>query len=42
LPTSGQYGFGGLEQFYMTHGKENIPVCLLTVTNNTGGGQPIQ
>jgi tryptophanase len=31
----------GLEAFFKKHGGENIPLCLLTVTNNSGGGQPV-
>ena len=30
-----------LEELIKTKGKENIPVCLLTITNNSGGGQPV-
>ncbi len=30
-----------LEDFIEKTGKENIPVCFLTVTNNSGGGQPV-
>ncbi len=30
-----------LEDFIQKTGKENIPVCFLTVTNNSGGGQPV-
>jgi tryptophanase len=30
-----------LEKFIIEKGAENIPVCMLTVTNNTGGGQPV-
>ncbi len=30
-----------LEAFIIEKGKENIPLCMLTVTNNSGGGQPV-
>ena len=30
-----------LEDFIKKTGKKNIPICLITVTNNSGGGQPV-
>ncbi len=30
-----------LERFIGEHGVENIPLCMLTITNNSGGGQPV-
>ena len=30
-----------LENFIQDKGAENIPVCMLTITNNSGGGQPV-
>jgi len=30
-----------LEDFIVQTGAENIPLCMLTVTNNSGGGQPV-
>lgn len=30
-----------LERFILEKGKENIPLCMITVTNNSGGGQPV-
>ncbi len=30
-----------LEEFIIKTGRENIPLCMITVTNNSGGGQPV-
>ncbi len=30
-----------LENFIKKIGKKNIPLCMITVTNNSGGGQPV-
>jgi len=30
-----------LEEFIKETGKENIPLCMITITNNSGGGQPV-
>ncbi|MCU7496698.1 MAG: tryptophanase [Ignavibacteria bacterium] len=30
-----------LERFIIEKGRENIPLCMITVTNNSGGGQPV-
>lgn len=30
-----------LEEFIVRTGAENIPLCMITVTNNSGGGQPV-
>lgn len=30
-----------LEKFIVENGKENIPLGMITVTNNSGGGQPV-
>lgn len=30
-----------LEKFIKEKGSENIPLCMITVTNNSGGGQPV-
>ncbi len=37
----GDIDLAALEEFIETRGKDNIPICMLTVTNNTGGGQPV-
>jgi hypothetical protein len=30
-----------LEKFIADTGADNIPLCMITVTNNSGGGQPV-
>jgi tyrosine phenol-lyase len=30
-----------LDEFIKKTGKENIPLCMITITNNSGGGQPV-
>jgi tyrosine phenol-lyase len=37
----GNMDVDALERFIKEKGKENIPVVMLTVTNNAGGGQPV-
>jgi len=37
----GNMDVGALEKFIIAKGKENIPVCMITITNNSGGGQPV-
>ncbi|MFZ0454544.1 MAG: tryptophanase [Ignavibacteriaceae bacterium] len=37
----GNLDVGKLEQFIKDKGKENIPLIMITVTNNSGGGQPV-
>jgi tryptophanase len=47
LDTSAKYDFKGnidiaaLEMLIKEKGAENIPMCMITVTNNSGGGQPV-
>lgn len=37
----GNMNLDALENMIKEKGVENIPVCMLTVTNNSGGGQPV-
>ncbi len=40
-PFKGNIDLTRLENFIREKGAENIPVCMLTITNNSGGGQPV-
>jgi tryptophanase len=37
----GNMDIDALEEFIRKTGAINIPICMLTVTNNSGGGQPV-
>lgn len=37
----GDMDIPALKQFIKDHGKENIPLIMVTITNNAGGGQPV-
>jgi tryptophanase len=41
LPFKGEMDLKKLEEVLKAHPKEKIPCCVLTVTNNTAGGQPV-
>lgn len=40
-PFKGNMDTIALQQFIAEKGAANIPLCILTVTNNSGGGQPV-
>lgn len=40
-PFKGNIDTVALEKFIIEKGAENIPMCVLTITNNSGGGQPV-
>ncbi len=40
-PFKGDIDLDRLDAFLAEHGREAVPVAMLTVTNNSGGGQPV-
>ncbi|MFN8244081.1 MAG: tryptophanase [Ferruginibacter sp.] len=40
-PFKGNMDTAALENFIAEKGAANIPLCIITITNNSGGGQPV-
>lgn len=40
-PFKGNLDTVALQQFILENGADTIPLCIITVTNNSGGGQPV-
>ncbi len=40
-PFKGNMDLKALDAFIEEKGPENIPMCMITITNNSGGGQPV-
>lgn len=40
-PFKGNMDIAALKKFIAKKGADNIPLCIITVTNNSGGGQPV-